>query len=309
MISVQNLTKSFGTAKAVSDLSFEVKTGEVVGFLGPNGAGKSTTMRMMCGYLSPDIGEVVIDGVPVAEDVTQIQGKIGYLPENNPLYKDMLVADLLEFSAEARGIPKNKRLSAFDFAVSASGIAEVYFRLIRELSKGYRQRVGIALALLHQPDIIIMDEPTEGLDPNQRSEIRSLIRQLAQDRTIIVSTHVMQEAIAVCSRLLVINHGQLAADGTPDELTRRAQGARVIAAEFEGTGIEAALAAVPELTKVEVESLAGSRHRVRIEVTGDIDVYALLSHLIHEHRWEVRKLAEEERSLEDVFHELTGKSL
>lgn len=309
MISVKNLTKSFGATKAVSDLSFEIKTGEVIGLLGPNGAGKSTTMRMMCGYLSPDGGTVVIDDVPVAGDVTDIQQKIGYLPENNPLYKDMLVTDLLEFSAEARGIPKSKRSAAFDFAVSASGIAEVYFRSIRELSKGYKQRVGIALALLHKPDIIIMDEPTEGLDPNQRSEIRSLIRELAQDHTIIVSTHVMQEATAVCSRLLVINHGQLAADGTPDELTKQAQGARVIAAEFEGTGIEAALTAVPELTNVEVKPLVDSRHRIRIEMTGDADVHALLSHLIHEHRWVVRKLIEEERSLEDVFHDLTDTSL
>ena len=309
MISVQNLTKSFGTTKAVSDLSFEIETGEVVGFLGPNGAGKSTTMRMMCGYLSSDTGTVVIDNVPVAENVTQIQGKIGYLPENNPLYKDMLVADLLKFSAEARGIPKNKRSAAFDFAVSASGIAEIYFRPIRELSKGYRQRVGIALALLHQPDIIIMDEPTEGLDPNQRSEIRSLIRRLARKHTIVVSTHVMQEAAAVCSRLLVINHGQLVADGTPDELTRQTQGERVITAEFEGAGVEVALAGVPEFAKAEVESLAGSRYRVRVEAIDDVDVPALLSHLVHEHRWVVRKLAEEERSLEDVFRELTDDLL
>lgn len=309
MISVQHLSKSFDTTKAVSDLSFEIKKGEVVGLLGPNGAGKSTTMRMMCGYLSPDAGTVSIDDVPVAGDVTEIKQKIGYLPENNPLYKDMLVSDLLDFSAEARGISKGKRQVAFDFTVAASGIAEVYYRPIRELSKGYKQRVGIALALLHQPDIIIMDEPTEGLDPNQRSEIRSLIRKLAQDHTIIVSTHVMQEATAVCSRLLVINHGQLAADGTPDELTRQARGARVIAAELEGTGIKDALTGVPELAKVEVETLAGSQHRIRIEVTGDVDVHALLSHLIHEHRWVVRKLAEEERSLEDVFHDLTDTTL
>ena len=309
MISVQHLSKSFGATKAVSDLSFEIQEGEVVGLLGPNGAGKSTTMRMMCGYLSSDAGTVSIDTIPVTGDVTNIQQKIGYLPENNPLYKDMLVSDLLDFSAEARGISKSKRQAAFDFAVSASGIAEVYFRPIRELSKGYKQRVGIALALLHQPDIIIMDEPTEGLDPNQRSEIRSLIRELAQDHTIIVSTHVMQEVTAVCSRLLVINHGQLAADGTPDELVRQAQGTRVIAAEFEGAGIQEALKDVPELATVEVEQMKGSRHRIRIEVTGEADIHALLSHLIHEHRWVVRKLAEEERSLEDVFHDLTDTSL
>lgn len=309
MISVQNLTKSFGATKAVDGLSFEVDAGDVVGLLGPNGAGKSTTMRMLCGFLSPDAGKVVIDDVVVAENVTSIQKKIGYLPENNPLYKDMLVVDLMKFSAEARGIAKNKRLDAFDFAVSASGIADVYFRPIRELSKGYRQRVGIALALLHRPEIIIMDEPTEGLDPNQRFEIRSLMRQLAQEHTIIVSTHVMQEAIAVCSRLLVVNHGQLVANGTPDELTRQVQGMRVIGADFEGIGIEDALAAVPEFAKVEVEPLVDSRYRVRIEATDDIDVHALLSSLIHEHRWVIRRLAEEERSLEEVFKELTDKSL
>ena len=194
MLTVQRLTKSFGSTKAVDDLSFSIAAGEIVGFLGPNGAGKTTTMRLIAGYLSPDSGKILIDNKPVGEEGSDARRHIGYLPENNPLYRDMLVSEFLTLSADLKGIPSEKRAEAFDFAVRAVDIGDVYYRPVGELSKGYKQRVGMAVALLHRPSILILDEPTEGLDPNQRTEIRTLIKSLAKDRTILLSTHVMQEA-------------------------------------------------------------------------------------------------------------------
>lgn len=305
MITVQNLTKSFGQVKALQDLSFTVQPGEVVGFLGPNGAGKSTTMRIITGFISPDSGTVTIDDIPVAERTTEIQRKIGYLPENNPLYKDMLVSELLALSADLKNIPKAKRREAFDFVVNAVGIADVFYRPIRELSKGYKQRIGIAVALLHQPTIIIMDEPTEGLDPNQRSEIRALIRTLAKDHTIIVSTHVMQEASAVCNRLLIINKGKLVADGTPDELTRKAQHERTLILEVQGSNVETELKALPGITHVDLTAVGSNRLLARLMLEGEAAIQPAISSLAHRHQWIIWKLAEEEHSLEDVFHALT----
>jgi ABC-2 type transport system ATP-binding protein len=213
MIRVQNVSKAFGSVQAVSGLSFDVDQGEIVGLLGPNGAGKSTTMRMMTGYLSPDSGDVLLDDVSVVTNPIMVQQQIGYLPENNPLYPDMLVSDLLSYSAQLKNISPETKEEAIDFAVKSVSIEDVYYRPIRELSKGYKQRVGLSVALLHKPKILILDEPSEGLDPNQRTEIRSLITSLAKHHTIIMSTHVMQEVEAVCNRMVIISNGTLVADG------------------------------------------------------------------------------------------------
>ena len=304
MIQVQNLSKSFGYVKAVGDISFEVKEGEIVGFLGPNGAGKTTTMRLLTGFLSPDEGQVTIGGINVEEQPTEAQKNIGYLPENNPLYKEMLVSELLDLSAELKHIPQEKRKPAFDFVVSATGIADVFYRPIGELSKGYKQRAGLAVALLHQPKILIMDEPTEGLDPNQRTEIRALIKKLAKDRTIIMSTHVMQEASAVCNRMLIINKGKLVADGTPQQLSRAAKKERSLSLEIEGPRIEPALKKIAGVESIDIKSV---RNRVKAELIArkDIELQPEISKLAHKHKWVIWKLVEEEQKLEDIFQKLT----
>jgi len=305
MITIENLGKSFGATKALNGLSFEVRPGEVVGFLGPNGAGKSTTMRIITGYLSPDSGSVVIDGVNVADDPIAAQRRIGYLPENNPLYRDMLVAELLELSADLHNIARADRRDAFDFAVKATGIGDVFYKPVSELSKGYRQRLGIAIALLNKPPILILDEPTEGLDPNQRTEIRALIKSLAKDRTIIMSTHVMQEASAVCDRLIIISKGKIVADGKVEELERATRGVQSVAVEFEGDGVAAALRALPGVARVEVQDTHGTCVRARVFAAGADDLRPALSQAAHQHNWIIWKLAEDERGLEDVFRQLT----
>jgi ABC-2 type transport system ATP-binding protein len=305
MITIDKLEKSFGGTKALDGLSFEVRPGEVVGFLGPNGAGKSTTMRIMTGYLSPDRGSITIDGINVAEDPIRAQRLIGYLPENNPLYKDMLVAELMELSAELREIPKEDRRKAFDVAVKAAGIDEVYYRPVNELSKGYRQRLGIALALLGSPSILILDEPTEGLDPNQRTEIRALIKSLAKDRTVIMSTHVMQEASAVCDRLVIISKGKIVADGKTAELIRATGGQQALTVDLEGAGVAATLRALPGVKNLEVLEQTGARLKAHLHADGTSDLRPALSKAAHQHDWIIWKLAEDERGLEDVFRQLT----
>lgn len=307
MIKIDHLTKSFGSVKAVDNLSFEIKQGDIVGFLGPNGAGKTTTMRLITGFISPDEGNVSINGIPVSERTIEAQRLIGYLPENNPLYKDMLVSEFLDLSADLKNIPKDKRKSAFDFAVKAVAIGEVFYRPIGELSKGYKQRVGMAAALLQEPRILVMDEPTEGLDPNQRSEIRALIKNLAKDRTIIMSTHVMQEAQAVCNRLIIINKGKLIADGTSDELSRAARKERILLLEVEGEGIELALRNLAGVEHVDIESVENRRARAKLITNQSVELRPEISKLARNKNWVIWKLTEEEHKLEDIFHKLTSE--
>lgn len=304
MLTVQRLTKSFGSTRAVDDLSFSIAAGEIVGFLGPNGAGKTTTMRLIAGYLSPDSGKIIIDDKPVGEEGSDARRHIGYLPENNPLYRDMLVSEFLGLSADLKGIPPEKRSEAFDFAVHAVDIGDVYYRPVGELSKGYKQRVGMAVALLHRPSILILDEPTEGLDPNQRTEIRTLIKSLAKDRTILLSTHVMQEASMLCNRILIIHHGKLVADGTPNELAKKAECRSSLIVEAEGAGIEAALKKLSGVTDVVIQRLEGERIRATLTTNGD-ELQPQVLALAHANGWKIWRLAEEEQKLEDIFHSLT----
>jgi len=309
MIHVENLTKSFKDVHAVRDLSFDVQQGEIVGLLGPNGAGKTTTMRLLAGFLSSDSGSVSIDGMLVTEHATEIQKNIGYLPENNPLYKDMLVSELLAFSAHTKHIAKKDQQAAFDFAISSVGIGDVFYRKIGELSKGYKQRVGLAVALLHKPKILILDEPTEGLDPNQRTDIRFLIKDLAKDRTIIISTHVMQEASAICKRMLIINKGKLIADGTPEGLSKTLRRGHCLFGEFEGIGIEQYLRSLPHIEDIQIEKTEQGRFRVRITTKESVELQPEISRFAREHHWIIWKLGEEEKSLEDIFHVLTNISI
>lgn len=305
MITLKNVTKYFGRVKAVNDLSFSINPGEVIGFLGPNGAGKTTTLRMMTGFLSPDRGSVTVDDIDIERDPIAAQRKIGYLPENNPLYKTMQVGEFLDLAARLHKVSPKKRQSATDFVVHAVGLEQMYYRPIGELSRGYRQRTGIAGALIHNPDIIIMDEPTEGLDPIQRGEIRGLITGLAKKRTVIMSTHVMQEASAVCGRMLILNKGALAADGTAAELSSRALGEKVISVQIEGEGVEAELRRLVGEHRIVSSKREGNRFSATLSLDRDREVRPELSQIAWKKQWILWDIHEEEQTLEDVFQTLT----
>ena len=219
-ILVENLTKVYGDQKAVDDISFEVQTGEVVGFLGPNGAGKSTTMKMITCYMAPTAGKISLEGLEVDKDPEEIKKKIGYLPENNPLYTDMGIIDYLEFCAEIQGLEKQGLSKRIHEMVDMCGLNQERYKKIGELSKGYSQRVGLAQAMIHDPEVLILDEPTTGLDPNQIVEIRKLIKELGKEKTVILSSHILSEVEATCDRILIINKGKIVADGTSGNLAK-----------------------------------------------------------------------------------------
>ncbi len=305
MIALENVTKTFGPTVAVDDVSFAVDRGEVVGFLGPNGAGKTTAMRLITSYLEPDSGSVLIDGIDVREDQIAAKRRIGYLPENNPLYPDMLVSEYLRFIGDLRGVGVNGPGSALDDAVQATGIAEVYYRLIGELSKGYRQRVGLATAILHRPDFLILDEPTEGLDPNQRQEIRRLISDIGEARTVILSTHVLPEVEDTCGRIIVIHQGKIVADGTTEELIARARGLRTIVVEAAGTGVGDALTALAGVKEVSGAEERDGRIRMTLRVSSDSDLRPEIFELAKSRDWVLWELHEEMAGLEDLFGQLT----
>jgi ABC-2 type transport system ATP-binding protein len=218
MIEVTNLTKQFGHKKAVNDLSFTVKKGEVLGFLGPNGAGKSTTMRVVTGFLPPTSGEVRICGLSMVDQPEEAKKKIGYLPESAPLYDGMSVRGFLRFCADMRGLSGSAKAEAVDRAIETCFLQTVYRQAIDTLSKGYRHRTCLAQALLHDPEVLVLDEPTDGLDPNQKHEVRNLIKRLGQDKVILFSTHILEEVEAACTRAVIVDQGSIVADGTPDEL-------------------------------------------------------------------------------------------
>ncbi len=307
MIEVKNLTKKFGRTVAVNDISFSIQKGEIIGLLGPNGAGKTTTMRILTGFLSSDSGSIKIDNIDIEKNPIEAQKKIGYLPENNPLYKNMQVAEFLDLAVQLHQVSPNKKKEALDFAIKAVGIEKVYYTPINELSKGYKQRVGIAAALIHRPEIIILDEPTEGLDPNQRAEIRQLIKDLSKEHTIIMSTHVMQEASAVCSRMLIINKGKIIADGTPEQLSRLSQKECILALEIEGEKVKEELQSLVNIKKIEIKNLQEKRFLIEIVPEDTIQIEPIISRKIWENKWTIWKLEKQESNLEEIFQTLTKK--
>jgi ABC-2 type transport system ATP-binding protein len=304
LLQLDRVSKRFGGVTAVEGLSATIGRGEVVGFLGPNGAGKSTTMRMITQYLDPDEGSIAFDGVPLAVAREGAKRRIGYLPENNPLYAEMLVSEYLGFVALLRDLAGQDQRRALDDAVQSTGIDTVYYRPISELSKGFRQRVGLAAAILHRPDLLVLDEPTEGLDPNQRVEIRRLIGDLGRDRTVLLSTHVLSEVEHTCSRLLIISRGKLAADGPVADLVSQAQGASTVTIEAAGHDVAAAVGAVDGVTHVSVVGGRDGRTRLRLTATGG-DIRPALFRLAVDRDWTLFELHEEGGSLEDLFRDLT----
>jgi gliding motility-associated transport system ATP-binding protein len=307
MITVEGVTKRYGPLVAVNDLSFEVGRGEVVGFLGPNGAGKTTTMRMLTGTLQPDEGRVLFDGQSIGDDLTAAKRRTGYLPESNPLYEDMLVCDYLAFAGRLRELQGKSLRLAVRRAADRTGLEDVFYRPVAEASKGYRQRIGLAAAILHEPEVLVLDEPTEGLDPNQRVEIRRLVTELGRDRTVLLSTHVMQEVESTCSRLLIISNGRLTADGSVNELITGDRGLAQYVIEAEGDGVAASLAALPGVAR-HVEEPVEQRVRVRLEASGDVDLRPLVFGLARERSWTLWELHRERASLEEVFRHLTTEA-
>ena len=304
MITVENISKAFGETKAVIDLSFSIGNGEIVGLLGPNGAGKTTTMRMLTGFLSADSGIIKIGDFDILQNPLDAQKIIGYMPENNPIYKEMLVSELLEFIANIRGLQGSIRTTGIEFAVNSTGINEVFYYPIHELSKGYRQRVGMALTLMHRPKVLILDEPTEGLDPNQRTEVRSLIRKLARGHTVLLSTHVMQEVEAVCSRLIIINNGRLVADGSPDKLIRQSGIKNSFTVILEGKNVLAILKTIKEITDMKVTKKQADKINLRLQGRKDI-LPQVISKYAADNKWIIWKINEEHENLEEVFQKLT----
>ncbi len=302
MIEVRGITKSFGTMRALDDVSFKIHQGEILGFLGPNGAGKSTTMKIITTFLAADEGSVKVDGIDVLEKPLDVRRRIGYLPENVPLYLDMNVHEYLKFVGQARGLSGSTLTRRLEWCVEACGLVTEYKKNIGELSKGFRQRTGLAQALIHDPDILILDEPTSGLDPLQIMGIRELIKSLAGHKTIIFSTHILQEVRPVTDRVVIINEGRLIADGNINDITRKAMVTnRVFFSVLqEAPIVEPALEALAGVLSVKpLASEIGSRFEVRAEF--DRNLVGDIARLVTGNGWELKELSEAPYSLEDTF--------
>jgi ABC-2 type transport system ATP-binding protein len=308
MIEAQKLTKFYGQHKAISNVTFTVNRGEILGFLGPNGAGKTTTMKILTCFISPSSGTARVNGHDVFDESLEARRQTGYLPESAPLYKEMTVLEDLQFFAEMRGVAASKRAKAMQRVIEVCGLAEVVGHEIRELSKGFRQRVGLAQAMIHDPDILILDEPTSGLDPNQIVEIRSLIKQLGREKTIILSTHNLSEVQATCGRVIIVNRGTIAADGTVEELARKQEGRRhtVVTSAESADAVKRAIEAMGEATRTERgNDAADGEAAFEVFADGDKDLRARLAKAVIEAGAPLLGLSRQDMSLESVFRGLT----
>ena len=301
MIEIKNLTKRFAHHTAVDGLSFQVQQGEVFGFLGPNGAGKSTTMKMLTGFLAPTSGTASILGFDIQSDTLKAQQQIGYLPEGAPCYGDMTVRGFLEFIAEVRGYRGAEKKQRVQRAVEQVELDKVLEQSIETLSKGFKRRVGLAQAILHDPRVLILDEPTDGLDPNQKHQVRKLIQSLAKDKIVIISTHILEEVSAVCTRAVVIAAGKVVADGTPMELESRSRYHQAVTLVAEGELDRAALAALPGVAGVE-DNAEGSL--TLLAAPGQV-IFPQVNELIRQRGWQVKELDVERGRLDEVFRSLT----
>jgi ABC-2 type transport system ATP-binding protein len=305
LIEVQGLTKRFVDRDAVADVSFFVPEGEILGFLGPNGAGKTTTMRMITGFLPPTSGSVRVAGIDLARDPLAVRGKIGYLPENVALYPEMRVGEYLSYRAAVEGVPRIHARNRLDVVCERTMINDVRSQIIGTLSKGYRQRVGLAAALIHQPPVLILDEPTVGLDPRQIVKIRELITELGREHTVILSTHILPEVEQICRRVLIIDNGKIVADGTPEQLRAGLQGAGELVVQFEAPEDDAciALGMLPGVGEVRVDG----RGRYVLTVEGGLDLRRAVFSLAVERKWVLLELVQSTPSLEAVFLRLTTR--
>lgn len=309
MIEVKDIVKSYGNHKAVDHLSFSLEKGNIYGFLGPNGAGKSTTMNIMTGYIAANEGTVTIDGHDILKEPEEAKKKIGYLPEIPPLYNDMTVDEYLSFVADLKKVPKKEKRDQIEKILKMTMLGDYGKRMIRNLSKGYKQRVGLAQALVGFPEVIILDEPTVGLDPQQIIEIRNLIKELKEDHVVILSSHILSEVNAVCDHVLIISHGKLAAQGTPKELEEKFQGQEHIKMSILGTEakIKGALAGISGISNVSFEEEVDDQGGVRVDVTNDgkEDIRADIARALAGLGLPVLSMELEKKTLEDVFLEVT----
>ena len=303
MIEVEHLSKTYVDTPVVDDVSFFVPEGQVLGFLGPNGAGKTTTMRMLTAFLPPTEGRVVVAGVDLDTDPVDLRRHVGYLPESVPLYPELRVTEYLRFRADVEGVPRDQVRENLEYVVDRCLIADVADRVIGTLSKGYRQRVGLAGALIHRPPVLILDEPTVGLDPNQIIRIRELIRELGKEHTVILSTHILPEVEQICERVLIIDHGRIVADGSPEALRTQLVGNPVIVAGLKGANGQAVEALAGLSGVLSVEPLDGERYRIEHE--SGADPREPIFRLAVERGWVLNELRQEAASLEDVFVRLT----
>ena len=310
MIEVKNLTKRYGDHLAVDNSTFTVGDGEIVGFLGPNGAGKTTTMNMLTGYLSSTEGEILIDGIDILDDPVHAKMKIGYLPEVPPLYPDMTVMEYLLFACALKKVPAKDRKDHVDQLIKKTRIKEVQNRLIVNLSKGYKQRVGLAAAMAGNPDVLILDEPTAGLDPKQITEFRDLIRTLSKDHTIIISSHIMQEIQAVCDKVIIINHGRIIATDTPEALSQRVMRNNKLELRIKGSRAEivSGLKQIEGITSVDVTRIReeGSID-LTVETEEEADVREAVFEFCKENDFPILLMNITELTLEDIFLQITGE--
>jgi ABC-2 type transport system ATP-binding protein len=306
-IKIEGLTQKYDIQKAVDNISFEVKTGEILGFLGPNGAGKTTTMKMITGYLKPSEGNIFINNQSILGSKSDLRKHIGYLPEHNPLYLDMPIIDYLAFCAGLQGVSKANIPHRIEEMIKLCGLKREKHKNIGELSKGYRQRVGLAQAMIHDPEILILDEPTTGLDPNQIVEIRELIKELGQAKTVILSTHILPEVEATCDRILIINQGSIVADGTADTLRQQSQGKEVLVLKVEGAAdVETVLNTIQSIDTVEeVKILDMVQHRFEIQSHAGTSSTRNVFQMCVANNWFLTELTPYETKLEDIFRNLT----
>jgi len=305
-IVVENFTRRYGIQKAVDNISFKVRTGEVLGFLGPNGAGKTTTMKAITSFLAPSEGQITVGQYSVIDQPDEVRKNIGYLPENNPLYKDMYVIDYLRFVANLHELPKEKVDQRILEMIVLCGLEAEKHKKIEELSKGYKQRVGLAQALIHDPEVLILDEPTTGLDPNQIVEIRQLIKDIGREKTVILSSHILAEVEATCDRIMIINKGKIVADGTAEELRKQSRGSELLKVSIEDGDRNDIVAALRQLPSVElVDPIEGEPTRFdiqsRIDMSSKREVFAVCV----QNNWVLTQMTPVETKLEDIFRELT----
>ena len=302
MIKFEKVSKSFGTSKIIKGISFELKKGDIAGLLGPNGAGKTTTMRMLTSYYYPDSGKILIDGKNTQKHSIQTQKNIGYLPENNPLYLDMLVVDYLKMSAKLNGLKKEKIEDRILEVASEVNITDKLTKPIKELSKGYKQRVGLASAMIHNPQILILDEPTEGLDPNQRQELHKLINKISKDKIILISTHVIQEVKAMCNKVILINDGELVKFGSPDDLSQT----KTLRLSLAGDNIKETFEKFltdNDLTKN--SKIKATKELTEVSISTSTEIRPEISNLINKNKWTIWNFYIED-SIEQVFKDLNA---
>jgi len=302
MISVQNLTKDYGLHRAIDHLNFTAEKGEVLGFLGPNGAGKTTTMRILTGFMPPTSGTATIDGLDVMEDSLKVRQKVGYLPETVPLYEDMRVMDYLKFMGQLHQVPEID--DRVDEVLVQIGMDERAKSLIKNLSKGMRQRVGLGQALLHQPEVLILDEPTIGLDPKQIKEVRTLIQNIGKERTVMLSTHILSEAQQICDRVIIINKGRIVAEDAPENLQERISSLRTVYVQV-GDNIDKAAALIREIPGI-LEVKIADNGQIQFENVRDLDPRAQVAKMLVDAGFDLLELTPEKINLEDIFLELTG---